>query len=43
LKLEALSSGVQVNGQAVGPRSSVNLKAGDLLLLEGREVAVLKG
>ena len=43
LKLEALSTGVQVNGQAVGPRSSVTLKAGDLLLLEGREVAVLRG
>ena len=43
VKLEALSTGVQVNGQVVGPRSSVTLKAGDLLLLEGREVAVLKG
>ena len=42
LKLEVLSTGVQVNGQAVGPRSSVTLKAGDLLRLEGREVAVLK-
>lgn len=42
LLLESLTQGLQVNGQPIKPRSSVTLKAGDLLILEGREVAVLR-